>query len=122
MSELGNPKDAFNWRTSLQHGRFTLNYTMRYIGKQTTSSYEDFFPFEGRAAQDPDINDKVWYPSRFYHDVRLGIDVGPKFNFYLGADNVTDQKPPYGLSGIGGGSAIYDDIGRFYYAGIQAKF
>ena len=122
LSELGNPKDAFNWRTSLQHGRFTLNYTMRYIGKQTTSSYEDFFPFEGRAAQDPDINDKVWYPSRFYHDVRLGIDVGPKFNFYLGADNVTDQKPPYGLSGIGGGSAIYDDIGRFYYAGIQAKF
>jgi len=122
LSELGNPVDAFNWRSSLQHGRFTLGYTMRYIGKMTTSSFEDFFSFEGRPPQDPDINDKVFYPARFYHDLRLGIDVGPKYNFYMGVDNVTDTKPPYGLSGIGGGSAIYDDIGRFYYAGVKAKF
>jgi outer membrane receptor protein involved in Fe transport len=122
LSELGNPVDAFNWRSSLQHGRFTLGYTMRYIGKMTTSAYEDFFEFEGRPPQDADVNDKVFYPARFYHDLRLGVDVGPKYNFYMGIDNVTDTKPPYGLSGIGGGSAIYDDIGRFYYAGFKAKF
>ena len=50
------------------------------------------------------------------------MDVGPKYNFYLGVDNLTNQKPPYGTSGIGGGSAIYDVYGRFYYAGVVAKF
>ncbi|HZU50974.1 MAG TPA: TonB-dependent receptor, partial [Sphingomicrobium sp.] len=122
LSTLGNPQDAFNWNTSLQHGRFTFGYQMRYIGRMTTAAYEDFFQFEGRPPQDPNINDKVWYPAEIYHDVRLGIDVGPKFNFYMGIDNLTDVQPPYGLSGIGGGSAIYDAIGRFYYAGVVAKF
>jgi len=128
LSELPNPQDAFNWNSSLQHGRFTFGYQMRYIGKMVTSSYEDFFKFPGGCIGDDcppfntDVNSKVWYPSRFYHDVRLGVDVGPKFNFYMGVDNLTNAKPPYGLSGIGGGSAIYDSIGRFYYAGVVAKF
>jgi outer membrane receptor protein involved in Fe transport len=128
LSELGNPQDAFNWNTSLQHGRFTLGYQMRYIGKMVTSSYENFFSFpagctpSGCPPFNKDVNDKVWYPVRWYHDVRLGVDVGPKYNFYMGVDNLTNTKPPYALSGIGGGSAIYDAIGRFYYAGVVAKF
>jgi outer membrane receptor protein involved in Fe transport len=68
------------------------------------------------------VNDKVWYPDTFYHDVRFGVDVGPKFNFYMGVDNLLNTKPPYGLGGIGGGSSIYDVYGRFYYAGVVAKF
>ena len=101
---------------------------MRYIGKMVTSNYEDFFSFPGActAAGCPpfnaDVNDKVYYPTTFYHNVRLGIDVGPKYNFYMGVDNLLNTKPPYGLSGIGGGSGIYDAIGRFYYAGVVAKF
>jgi outer membrane receptor protein involved in Fe transport len=122
LSELGNPQDKFNWNTTLQHGRFTFGYQMRYIGEMTTSAYEDFFSFEGRPPQAPYVNDKVWYPDTFYHDVRFGVDVGPKFNFYMGVDNLLNTKPPYGLGGIGGGSSIYDVYGRFYYAGVVAKF
>lgn len=128
LSELGNPQDAFNWNTSLQHGRFTFGYQMRYIGRMVTSTYENFFSFPagctpaGCPPFDPDVNDRVWYPVRIYHDVRFGVDVGPKFNFYMGIDNLTNAKPPYALSGIGGGSAIYDAMGRFYYAGVVAKF
>lgn len=122
LSELGNAQDLFNWNSTLQHGRFTFGYQMRYVGKMVTAAYEDFFPFEGRPAQDPNINDRVWYPARIYHDVRFGVDVGPKYNFYMGVDNLTNVKPPYGLSGIGGGSSIYDAIGRFYYAGIKTNF
>jgi outer membrane receptor protein involved in Fe transport len=128
LSELANPVDAFNWDSSLQHGRFTFGYRMRYIGKMVTAAYEDFFKFPGGCTPsgcppfNTDVNDKVFYPTTFYHDVRLGIDVGPKYNFYMGVDNLLNTKPPYGLSGIGGGSAIYDAIGRFYYAGVVAKF
>jgi outer membrane receptor protein involved in Fe transport len=127
LSELGSPQDAFNWNTSLQRGRFTLGYQMRYIGKQIINSgglgeYEDFFEFEGRPPQNADFAYRRWYPSRFYHDVRFAVDVGPKYNLYLGVDNVTNTKPPINATGIGGGSAIYDAIGRFYYAGVVAKF
>jgi outer membrane receptor protein involved in Fe transport len=58
----------------------------------------------------------------FYHDLRLGIEVNKNFNFYTGIDNVTNRKPPLGLTGIGAGSSIYDVRGRFFYAGAVAKF
>jgi hypothetical protein len=35
---------------------------------------------------------------------------------------VTNTIPPFGLTGIGGGSAIYDNRGRFFYAGAKANF
>jgi outer membrane receptor protein involved in Fe transport len=128
LSELGNPKDAFNWNTTLQRGQLTFGYQLRYIGKMTTSSFENFFAFpagctpSGCPPFNTDVNDKVWYPARWYHDVRLGIDAGPKYNFYMGVDNLTNAKPPYALTGLGGGSAIYDSIGRFYYMGIRVKY
>jgi outer membrane receptor protein involved in Fe transport len=129
LSELGDPEDAFNWNTSLQHGRFTFGYQMRFVGKQIRYSerfglgaYEDFYSFQGRDAENPDLFAKAWFPSKFYHDVRMGIDVGPKYNFYMGIDNLTDTRPPFALSGLGGQSAIYDVYGRFFYAGVSAKF
>jgi outer membrane receptor protein involved in Fe transport len=120
--ELGDPRDAFNWNTSIQHGRFTFGYQMRYISKMFVNTYEATNSVQDRAPTNADATDIFHYPARFYHDVRLGIDVGPKYNFYLGADNVTNTKPPLGLTGITAGSAIYDNRGRFYYAGFVAKF
>jgi outer membrane receptor protein involved in Fe transport len=119
---LGDPKDRFNWNTSLQHGRFTFGYQMRYIAHQYLDLYEDINSVNGLPPQDPTYAQQVFYPARFYHDVRFGVDVGPKYNFYLGVDNLTNAKPPLGLTGIGGGSSIFDVRGRFYYAGVVAKF
>jgi outer membrane receptor protein involved in Fe transport len=120
--ELGDPRDSFNWNTSLQHGRFTFGYQLRYISHMYLNTYESVNSVQGRPPEDPTFAQQVFYPARFYHDVRLGVDVGPKYNFYLGADNVTNVTPPLGLTGIGGGSSIYDVRGRFYYAGVVAKF
>lgn len=33
-----------------------------------------------------------------------------------------DRKPPRGLTGIGGGSGIYDVRGPYFYSGFVAKF
>jgi outer membrane receptor protein involved in Fe transport len=76
----------------------------------------------GLPPQNADFSDQIFYPAVFYHDLRFGIDVGPRYNFYLGVDNATNVKPPLGLTGIGAGSAIYDVRGRFYYSGFVAKF
>jgi len=120
--ELGDPRDAFNWNTTLTHGRFSFGYQMRYLSRMYVNSYEATNSVQDRPPENSDATDFLFYKAKFYHDVRLGIDVGPKYNFYLGADNVTNTKPPLGLTGIGAGSAIYDVRGRFYYAGFVAKF
>jgi outer membrane receptor protein involved in Fe transport len=134
LSELGDPRDAFNWNTSFQRGRFTLGYQMRYLGKQvvqfgTLGQYEDFFEFDEactNGANCPPFNQDFftspYFKEKFYHDARLSIDVGRKYNIYMGVDNFTDTQPPLGTTGIGGNSGIYDTRGRYFYAGAVAKF
>lgn len=127
LSEIGDPQDAFNLNTSLKTGPVTFGYQGRYIGKMIVFSgslgqYEDFFPFQDRPPQNADFAERTWLPARIYHDARVSFDAGNRFNFYVGVDNFTDEKPKYASSGLGGGSAIYDTIGRFYYAGVVAKF
>ena len=121
LTELGDPQDAFNWNTSLMHGPVTFGYQMRYISHMVLNAYEDFFSVQGRDPQNADYADRKFYPARWYHDVRLQVDVGSKYNLYLGIDNLTNTKPPLGLTGIGGGSGIYDNRGRFGYVGFMAK-
>ena len=58
----------------------------------------------------------------FYHDARVAYDVNDDFNIYLGVDNFTNKNPPFGLTGVGGGSGIYDNRGRYFYTGVVAKF
>jgi outer membrane receptor protein involved in Fe transport len=122
LLELGDPRDAFNWDISLKHGAVTLGYKMRYIGKMVVNQYEDFFSKQGRPPENADYADQRFYTDVFYHDVRVGIDAGDNFNFYLGVDNLANRLPPSGLTGIGDGSGIYRNTGRFFYAGAIAKF
>ena len=120
--ELGNPRDEFLLNNSLKLGDYILGYQLRYIGKQVLNNYEDIFGVQGRPPQNADYADTQYYPETFYHDVRLGIDADRTFNFYVGVDNLLNTHPPLGLTGLGGGSGIYDVRGRFFYAGAVAKF
>lgn len=122
LFELGDPQNAFNWDTELKSGDVTLGLQLRYIGKQVLNTFEDFFSKQGRPPENADFAAKKFYPSVFYQDVRVGLDVNDKFNFYGGIDNVFNRQPPFGLTGVGGGSGIYDTRGRFFYAGVKAKF
>ncbi|HJS11299.1 TonB-dependent receptor domain-containing protein [Sphingopyxis sp.] len=122
LYELGDPRDAFNWNFDLKTGPFTIGYKMRYIGKMVLNQYEDFFSKQGRDPENADYADRRFYKAVMYHDVRLDFAAGDKFNLYAGVDNVTNRLPPLGLTGAGGGSGIYNNIGRFFYAGAVAKF
>jgi len=120
--ELGDPKDAFNWNTALTRGVVTFGHQLRYISAMYLNTYEDFNSVQGRPPENADYADQKKYGAQWYHDVRVGFDVTKDYNFYLGIDNLTNTKPPLGLTGIGGGSGIYDARGRFFYAGAVAKF
>jgi outer membrane receptor protein involved in Fe transport len=120
--ELGNPSDAFNISTDLKFGKFTLGHTLRWLDGMYLNTWEDYNGVNGQPAQNPDYADIIKYPSVTYNDVRASYDVTEKFNFYGGVTNVGDVKPPYGLTGVGAGSGIYDNRGRFFYMGATAKF
>lgn len=120
--ELGDPEDAFNWNTSLQRGPMTFGYQMRYLSPMYLNTYEDFNSVQDRDPENADYADRKKYPSVFYHDIRFAIDATKDFNFYMGIDNLTNKEPPLGATGIGGFSSVYDNRGRFFYAGAVAKF
>ncbi len=121
--EVGDPEWSGSFTTNVDFGVFDLNYNMRYIGKQTVAAeYETQNSVQGRPARDPDAFPFVFYPDVTYHNVRIGADVNEKFRFYAGMDNVFDRQPPYDLTGTTGAQGIYENVGRFMYAGFEAKF
>jgi outer membrane receptor protein involved in Fe transport len=129
LSELGDPQDEFRWDVDVTLDPITLGYNMRYIGKQLTSTYENFFSLNGEAPLNADAFDVRDYPAVVYHNLRLDWRIGSKaddskreLNFYLGVDNVTNRQPPFGTTATGAGSAIYNIRGRNYYAGFRARF
>lgn len=125
LYELGDPKHLFNLNVDLKSGPFTFGYELRYIGKQlalAAADYENFFSKQGRDPTNVDYSDPIFAPSVFYHDFRLGIDASERFNFYIGVDNAFDRMPPFNSTGIGDGSAIWSNLGRYFYAGAVAKF
>ncbi|HEX4736102.1 MAG TPA: TonB-dependent receptor [Allosphingosinicella sp.] len=122
LSTLGDPVFSASLITALTHGPFTLQYTLRYIGTMTIFSYETTHSVQGNPPQDPDASSPARYPQVFYHDFRLETKVDNRFRFYLGVDNAFDKQPPFGLTGTGAGGAIYSNIGRYFYSGVQVDF
>jgi outer membrane receptor protein involved in Fe transport len=122
LFELGDPRDAFNLSTTFRRGPFALGYEMRYIGKMVLNFAEDSYSVNGNPPQDLDYGNRRYYPNVFYHDVRAAFDVGDSMNVYLGVDNIENKTPPFGLTGTGEGSGIYESRGRFVYAGARYSF
>lgn len=127
--ELGDPEWAAAFSADLDFGVFELGYKLRYVGKQTVDFFETQNEIDGRPPTDADRTERVFLPDVFYHNFRLGIEPeGSRFRFYAGVDNAFDTAPPFGLDGtgatgiIGGGAAIFDNIGRYFYAGAEVNF
>ena len=126
--ELGDPEFSGTLSTTLDFGVFDVSHNMRYVGKQTIDLYETQNAFDGRAPTDADKYPRIWYPQYLYHNIRFGIEPkGTRYRFYAGVDNLTDKAPPFGLDGTGntgitsGAGAIFDNVGRFFYAGFEVK-
>lgn len=122
VGELGDPKNQVNFNASIRFSNVTFGYQMRWIEGMYLNTYEDYNGVNGQPPQNPDYAPIVKYPAVSYHDFRLAVDAGDRFNFYIGVDNVFDKMPPYGLTGVGDGSGIYDVRGRYFYTGFVAKF
>lgn len=119
---LGDPEWKASVDAGFSYGVFDFNYQFRYIGRMTIGAYEAQNSVQGRPPENADQYPVVFYPDITYSNVRVGITVDKKYRFYTGVDNVADQNPPYGVSGTGNGGGIYENIGRFFYAGFSFKY
>jgi outer membrane receptor protein involved in Fe transport len=122
LSELGDPRTAFNLDLDLDMGKLSVSYQLRYIGEQLISVAEDTISVNGMPPANADFAELVSYDSVIYSDVRAGYEVNRQWNVYAGVDNVADKLPPLGLTGTGGGSGIYEARGRYFYGGARFKF
>ena len=119
--ELPYPSDQVNVQASLKRGPVRFTYGMRWLDKMYLNTYEDYNSVNGLPPQNADYAPITKYPDIFYHDFRLALDVEDS-TVYVGVDNITDEMPPYGLTGVGFGSGIYSNTGRYFYLGLQANF
>ncbi|MEM1133607.1 MAG: TonB-dependent receptor [Pseudomonadota bacterium] len=122
LSELGDPEWAANLILGLDFGVPRVTYTMRYIGEQFVNDFEAFNSLQGRPPENPDFSFPSEYPETFYHDLRIDLETDDNYAFYFGVDNILNTNPPLGLTGTGAGSGLYDNIGRFLYAGARFNF
>ncbi|HLY91474.1 MAG TPA: TonB-dependent receptor, partial [Acetobacteraceae bacterium] len=121
LGNLGDPKWEATGNFDYQHGPIALHYKLHFIGHMYLDDYADYYSLNGEAPQQPEYNLAKKYPVTWYHDLKLTFDVRKGYQFYVGVDNLTDKLPPYGLTGTGNGSAIYDNVGRFFYAGFKVN-
>lgn len=124
LYETGDPRFAFNFALDYESGPVSVGYQMRYIGKQLIvgNDAENVFSVGGRPPQNADYSQFNWFSDVMYHDIRVGIKPDEKFEFTLGVENIFDRLPEFGNTGVGVGSAIFDNRGRYFYAGVTANF
>lgn len=141
-SELGDPKWAASTNFNYDFGAVDFTWSMRYLGVQTKSAYENAFSYTGRCPAsgvtgssggtctpgeltrlDPanaDQYEDPTFPVKIYNNFRLSFDVEGGYNFYIGVDNAFDVQPPFGQLGTAGGDP-YDTFGRYFYAGFRLE-
>lgn len=122
LGELNDPKNQVNVNLSAKYKNVTVGYQFRWIDKMYLNTYEDFNELNGLPPQNTDYASVQKYPSVAYIDLRAAVDVSEGFNFYAGVDNLFNRKPPFGATGVGAGTGIYDNRGQYFYAGVVAKF
>lgn len=113
---LGFPKWKATLRANYALGDWDFDWSMRYFSSMLRVTRESF-------QSNPTQTTPITAGSRTYSNLRVAY--GPEMDgwqAYAGVNNVFDRDPPVNLFGTGFGSALYDVMGRSYYAGMQYRF
>jgi outer membrane receptor protein involved in Fe transport len=130
--EVGTSKDKANGTIGFSTRKWSISFTGTYIGKALE---DDQFIAAANATRarfglgPPLANDAIVVPAEFYLDSQVSFTPIRNYEFYVGVDNLLDNKPPNLLSGTTFNTtgsdtdeSVYDVFGRRYYAGVRLKF
>jgi len=116
VNEIGNAEWQWKLESAYTRGPFSAIWTFNYIGE---SKFNNDFTLETRTPLTVD--------AYMRHDLALSYDFAEMIGAPMGlknmrarlvVENLTDQPPPYGTTGLG----VYDVIGRYYKLGVTARF
>lgn len=129
VSVIGDPEWEGQFSADFDFGAIAIDYDLQFLDRQLIAGFENNFEFQGRLPTNTDAFPRRTYPRVFYHDIRATFEVGDEvgtnrnqFRFYVGVDNVFDRLPPLGATGFGEATAIFGNVGRYFYAGAEVNF
>ena len=117
--EIGAPRDKFSINGSYDVDGVGLTMTGTWLSQ---SSIDDQF-----TGARPGSNPLYRVRPQFYLDSQIRFRTNDGFEFFVGGDNLLDNKPPY-LADIGSSAGqdtdagTYDPLGRRYYAGVRISY
>lgn len=119
--EPGYQEWKWNTRVAWSSGNWQLAWSTRYLGEGVVDNN-----LEGIIADNK--LDSVWYHD-LYASYNFELQSGA-VEVYVGGDNVSDESAPYIPSnsanstccGAATNAGLYDIGGRYYYAGVRARF
>jgi outer membrane receptor protein involved in Fe transport len=121
VGEVGTSKNKANGTISFNTRKVGVSFTGTYIGKALED--DRFLDQVGLP------HDAIKIPAEFYLDSQVSFTPIRNYEFYVGVDNLLDNKAPNLLSGTtfnntgsDTAAAVYDIFGRRYYAGVRLKF
>lgn len=123
MGEMGRPRDSANVNISWENDLFGFTVSNEYVGKQMFDyeNYQVNFRLADGSLPDQDL---FTVGSKIYTNIQIRVNPMEHFEFYAGVNNLLDVEAPPLWVGTPNGSAnaIWDIIGRRYYAGVRMKF
>lgn len=108
---LGDPELAGQLDLNYQRGALGVNWSTRYLDSMSRIDLEDL-------AVNPDAQDPLFTGDTFFSDINVSWELTDNIRLAGGIDNVFNEGPPFGLTGTGAGSGVFDNIGRFYYGSV----
>jgi iron complex outermembrane recepter protein len=113
---IGFPK----WKAALgatyMLNDWAFNWNTRYFSRMLRVSRESF-------ASNPMQANPIRAGAGFFNDIKASYTFKKSgWQAYIGINNVFDRNPPVNMFGTDFGSALYDGIGRNYYAGFNYNF
>ena len=122
----GNPTPTWRHKARLtwdMRGPWTVSFQWRHIGSMSLEPIPDFPPPGPFSAE---------LPAQSFFDLTALFQVEDNYTFRFGVNNLFDREPPLIPFGEGGGTEIfyngntypqwYDPLGRFFFAGVTARF
>jgi iron complex outermembrane recepter protein len=111
--ELGDPELQLNMRATWQHEDWTVSVYERFLSSQ------DFDLVEPDELRSPNDTGGVWYT-----DLQARYSFSDRIELYGGINNAFDREPPDlalvpETRAFGDDAILYDQIGRFFYAGLR---
>lgn len=106
---LGAPEWQVNFDLNWTLERFNLNYGVNYFSETLRYS-------RATVAADPDIvaPEYLYVKEKWQHDLQARWTTDDGMSFYVGVNNLFDQRPDVGLT-----FEPVSALGRFYYAGFR---